>query len=139
MVEPKGMQTPLQPFSWNLAVGNLFLGDIGISNLVCQGDVTGGKVSLKPAKFVMNRVTSDFSAVLDLGVDGYIYDVAINAPGIPLEPFVNTFTPNYRSQLHGDLMVNGSFKGAGITGKSPSTGGSPEAATPSQETSPARI
>lgn len=114
--EPAAVQTPFQPAQWNIRLGRLFLGEIGLSNMVCQGEIQGGKVSIKPLQFVMNRTTNAFSGDIDMGVAGYRYDLSLRAPSLALEPFVNTFVPNYRGQFQGNLIANAQVKGAGTTG-----------------------
>lgn len=114
--EPKAVKLPVQLAQWNIRFGKLFLGEIGLSNLVFQGELNAGKLSIKPLSFVINQATNSLGGEIDLGVDGFRYDMALGVPAIPLEPFVNTFAPGYRGQFQGLLTASAAVKGAGTTG-----------------------
>jgi hypothetical protein len=55
---------------------------------------------------------------MNLAVAGYQYDLNAKLDGVPLEPLVNTFAPEKRGQMKGDLLASAQIKGAGTTGAS---------------------
>jgi hypothetical protein len=113
--EPEPISLPLQSASFDLKIDRLYLREVAVSNMVVGVKASGSKIALKPFQFSLNGAPVNASADLDLGVKGWIYDVAANADRIPLEPIANSFAPESRGQYHGLIFANAQIKGAGIT------------------------
>jgi hypothetical protein len=73
---------------------------------------------LKPCQLTLNSAPVDAGVDLDLGVPGYRYDVSFTAQAVPLAPLVNSFQPERKGQIGGQLTASVQLKGAGTTGAS---------------------
>lgn len=117
-VEPAAIQLPFQQFTFGLNIGALYLREITIQNWQATALLDGGQILLKPFQLLLNGASLAVTANLDLGLPGYKYDVTLGADRIPLEPIVNTFSPEQRGQIKADLLSSAHLKGQGITGAS---------------------
>jgi hypothetical protein len=116
--EPPAVNLPLQQFTFDANVGKLYLGEVAITNFVTTAKIDKGQVNLNPFQLTLNGAPVNARALLNLGVPGYQYDVTVTADRVPIEPFVNTFTPDKRGQFTGFIRANAQVKGAGTTGAS---------------------
>ncbi|PYJ80404.1 MAG: hypothetical protein DME22_24160, partial [Verrucomicrobia bacterium] len=114
--EPAPVELPFHNFNFALNIGQLYLREITINNWLANVKLNGGKIDLKPFDLVLNGAPLKISANLNLGAPGYQYDLGLSAERIPLEPIVNTFQPEKRGQMKGDLIAQAQVKGAGVTG-----------------------
>src|SRR5262249_44053094 len=90
--------------------------EVAISNFTTTVTVNTNHVSLKPFQLSLNGAPVSASAELDLGVPGYVYDVAMSGDKIPVEPLANSFTTNAHGVHQGQILLDAKIKGAGIRG-----------------------
>jgi hypothetical protein len=114
--EPDAKQLPFRNFLADAAIGRFYLDEVEITNLLTKVKIDGGHVLVDPCKLALNGAPVSTKVDLDLGVPGYKYDVAFNAQGIPLAPFVNTFQPERKGQIGGAMTAQAKISGAGTTG-----------------------
>jgi hypothetical protein len=114
--EPEAMKLPIKDFALNLNIGQFYLREIAITNLQTVGKIAGNKINLNPLQMAINGAPVKGSVDADVGVPGYVYNVNLSADRIPLEPLANSFLPERKGQLKGDLLANIQVKGAGVTG-----------------------
>jgi hypothetical protein len=115
-VEPAPMTLPFAPFTVEMDIAKLFLREVAVSNLVSKTVLDGARVNVNPFTLTLNGAPVSFTTVANLGVPGYEYDVNAKLAGVPVEPLVNTFAPEQRGQMKGDLFTSLQIKGAGVTG-----------------------
>jgi hypothetical protein len=115
--EPPPVNLPFTQFTEELNIAKFFLHDIAISNLVSKTTIENGRVNVNPFSLSLNGAPVNLTALINLAVAGYEYNVDANLNGVPVEPLVNTFAPEKRGQMKGDLFVVSRIKGAGVTGK----------------------
>jgi hypothetical protein len=94
------------------------LDEIAIKNWVGKVVVDDGKVTVSPFSLSFNDTPVTARAFLDLTRPGYVYDLGLDAPALPLEPIVNSTAPDYRGKVRGNLLSQVQVAGAGITGPS---------------------
>jgi hypothetical protein len=116
--EPAPIALPFQQFSLDANIGQLYLREIAVNNWRTTAKFSRAQVNLKPLQLVLNGAPIKATADLNLGVPGYRYDLTFSADKVPLEPIANSFQPDKRGQLKGDLFVATRIIGAGITGTS---------------------
>ena len=116
--EPPAMTLPFTQFTGDLNIAKFFLREIAISNWVTKTTIDNGKVNVNPFSLTLNGASVTFTALANVAVAGYQYDVSAKLDRVPLEPIVNTFAPDKRGQMKGDLITSAQIKGAGITGPS---------------------
>ncbi|MHC1766094.1 MAG: AsmA family protein [Verrucomicrobiia bacterium] len=117
-VEPEPVTLPVQQLTATLGIRQLFLKEVAITNLNLNAQVNRGEVTIKPATMLVNGGLVSGTAVLNLGVPGYAYEMSFMADRVPIEPLSNTFTTNSPGQYTGDLIARAELKGAGTTGPS---------------------
>ena len=117
-VEPDPIALPFEQFTLDAKIDRLYLREIAVSNFVATVKVNKGEVAVKPLQLAFNGAPVSASALLNLAVKGYTYDLSLAADKIPLEPIANTFAPDYRGQYQGLILANAQIKGAGVTGTS---------------------
>ena len=114
--EPAATTLPFAPFTVEMDIGKFFLREVAISNLVAKTVLDGARVNVNPFTLTLNGAPVSFTTVANLGVAGYEYDVNAKLAGVPVEPLVNSFAPEKRGQMKGDLFTLVQIKGAGVTG-----------------------
>lgn len=116
--EPAALKLPFQNFICDVAVGKFCLREMEVSDLQAVAKIDGGHVLLKPFQLQVNGAPVDAEVDADLGVPGYRYAVRFKAQAVPLAPLVNTFQPERKGQIGGQLIASAQWQGAGITGGS---------------------
>jgi hypothetical protein len=114
--EPAPMTLPFSQFTAEMSIAKFFLREVAISNLVSKTVIEGTRVKADPFSLTLNGAPVNFSALVNLAVAGYEYDVSAKLAGVPVEPLVNSFAPEKRGQMKGDLFTSVQIKGAGVTG-----------------------
>ena len=102
-----------------LNAGRLYLRDIAVTNWLATVKIDGGRVVLKPFELTLNGAPIAANAELNLGVTGYQYDVTLAGDRVPVAPLADAFSPAYRGQAKGEMLVELQIKGAGLTGAGP--------------------
>ena len=116
--EPAAMNLPFAPFTADVNIAKLFLREVAISNFVTKAVIDQGRVNVNPFSLSLNGAPVTMTTVANLAVAGYEYDVIASLDHVPVEPFVNSFVPDKRGQIKGDLVTGAQIKGAGVTGAS---------------------
>lgn len=114
--EPDPLTLPAKNFTVEATIGHFYLREVDATNLQAVVNIDSGHVLIKPAQLAINGAPLSANVDLDLGVAGYRYDVTFTANKVPLAPLVNTFQPERKGQIGGELTANAQIKGAGITG-----------------------
>jgi hypothetical protein len=114
--EPEPMTLPFSQFTAEMSIAKFFLREVAISNLVSKTVIEGARVKADPFSLTLNGAPVNFSAFVNLAVAGYEYDMNAKLAGVPVEPLVNSFAPEKRGQMKGDLFTSAQIKGAGVTG-----------------------
>src|SRR6185503_4155215 len=116
--EPPPMTLPFTQFVNEVNIAKFFLREIAISNLVSKTTIENGRVNLNPFSLTLNGAPVSATALMNLGVAGYEYDVSADLNRVPVEPLANTFMPEQRGIYKGNILSSVSIKGAGVTGPS---------------------
>ncbi len=109
------IKLPVGKFDLAVALGHVFLREIDIANLKLNTQIVGSKVTVKPLQLSLNGAPVTASAVLDLGVSGYTYDIAFKADKVPTAPAINSFAPERKGQFDGNILASANLKGAGVS------------------------
>jgi hypothetical protein len=116
--EPAAMNLPFQELTADLKIDRFYLREVAISNWVGNVSIKSNIVTIKPFQFNLNGGPVNFTGTFNVGVPGYVYDIAFSANQVPLAPLANTFSTNNANQLQGTFEANAGIKGAGTTGAS---------------------
>jgi hypothetical protein len=106
--EPDAMKLPLKNFTV----------DLDIASWLTTVLIDGGHLVVKPCQLTLNGAPIKATTDLNLGMPGYVYDVAFDATAIPLAPLVDSFAPDRKGQIKGTTSIGMAVKGAGVTGAS---------------------
>jgi len=113
--EPAPMQLPVRNLALDVNIGRLLLRELEITNLRAAPQIEGSRVRTGPIDLAVNGARIQATADLNLGVTGYQYAVSTTLDKLPLEPFVNTFMPEQRGKIKGDLLGAVNISGIGTT------------------------
>jgi hypothetical protein len=91
--EPGPTTLPFSQFTAEMSIAKFFLREVAISNLVSKTVIEGPRVNVNPFTLTLNGAPVNFSALVNLAVAGYEYDVNAKLAGVPVEPLVNSFAP----------------------------------------------
>jgi len=116
--EPPPVFLPLTNFTAMVQMNRIYLHEIELTNFLAALQVDGARVSLSSFRFALNGAPFSVTALMDLGVVGYRYDLKVDGRQLPLAPLVDTFQPARKGQLGGTFSAQAAIKGAGITGPS---------------------
>lgn len=115
-VEPEPANLPVARLTADLDIAKVYLGALTAEKWKGRMEINNSTVTVKPFDLTLNGTPISFTAVANLGVPGWQYDLNFKAPGLDVAPFVDTFQPNYKGKVSGHLSADAAFKGAGITG-----------------------
>ena len=116
--EPAPVDLPFQQMTADLKVDRFYLRALVITNLQTTVKVNRGEVTVKPLQMSLNGAPVNASAVLNLAVPGYKYDISLVADKLPIELLANGFSTNSTGRLQGELIAQAQLKGSGVTGPS---------------------
>ncbi|HKQ40281.1 MAG TPA: AsmA family protein, partial [Verrucomicrobiae bacterium] len=109
---------PFKDLVVDTRVGNVYLRELHLTNVVTGIRAEGSRVDLKPIAMSLNGAPVEGAISVDLGAKDLGYDVALKMAGVPLAPIANSFLEEYRNRAKGDLNANLQIKGVGTTGTS---------------------
>ena len=116
--EPPPLLLPLTNFTFNAAIGRLYLREIDVANTALGLRIDGGKVAVNNLQFAINGAPVNGRGWVDLGRPGYAYDVGLKSQKVPLAPFINSFAPDLQGLIKGDLTSDLAVSGQGTKGYS---------------------
>ncbi|HOY56952.1 MAG TPA: AsmA family protein, partial [Verrucomicrobiota bacterium] len=111
----EAMTLPLRNFIVDANVGRFYLREVEITNLVARARLDGQAIEVKPFDLALNGGPVSATAIVDLGVPGYRYDVGFKGTNVPVAPLVNSFLPEQKGQFSGTGAGFGQCQGAGTT------------------------
>jgi len=114
--EPPPVTLPFTQFVQEVNIAKFFLREVAISNLVTKMVIDNGRVTVNPFSLTLNGAPVNLTALINLAVAGYEYDVNTKLDGVPIEPLANTFIPEKKGQYKGTLLTSAQIRGAGVTG-----------------------
>jgi hypothetical protein len=113
--EPASVKSPIGNFVLDFDLKKVYIGEVEMTNIHTKALIEASHVIVKPFQLALNGAPINGDVDLDLGVDGYRYNVAFDAKAVPVAPIVNTFQPEKKGQMGGHFYANGKIKGAGVT------------------------
>lgn len=113
--ELEAMTLPLRNFIVDANVRRFYLREVEITNLVARARLDGQTIEVKPFDLALNGGSVSATAIVDLGVPGYRYDVGFKGTNVPVAPLVNSFLPEQTGQFSGTGAGFAQFQGAGTT------------------------
>lgn len=117
-VEPEPIQLPFRQFTADLDIARVILREVEVSGWKGKLAIKDGTITVDPFTLSLNGAPVSAKIAANVGVPGYQYDIQFGADKIQLEPFVNSFMPDRKGQIHGTVVANGAVKGAGVSGAS---------------------
>lgn len=114
--EPAPIDLPIQQLTADVRIGKLFVRDLVLTNLHTTAVINRGEVTVKPLQFSLNGAPVNATALVNLSVPGYQYDVALQATNLPIQALVGAFDTNAGAKYKGELIADAKIKGAGTTG-----------------------
>jgi len=116
--EPAPMDLPLKQAIAQIDIQKLFLRELAISNWITTAVISNNNVRISPLTLGINGAPVKGDVSVNVGVPGYAYDLKLNLDRVPIEPLVNTFTPEDAGKYKGFLVAEANIKGVGTTGAS---------------------
>ena len=116
--EPAPVTLPIRQLAVELDIAKVLLREIQITDWKTRLNLKGSEVAIDPLTLKINGAPITGKVAANLGVPGYRYDTQLNIDRLPLEPFVASFMPDRKGQIHGTLLAKADIRGAGITGTS---------------------
>lgn len=113
--EAEPMQLPFKDLTAELKIDRFFLRDLAISNWVGNIAIKTNTIAIKPFDLILNAGTISVSGLVDVGVPGYRYDLALQTDRVPLEPILATLSTNGQSSLKGIFNSQATITGSGTT------------------------
>lgn len=116
--EPAPVTLPIRQLAVDLNIAKLQLREIQIADWKTRLNLKDSVIAIDPLSLKVNGALITSKVTANLGVTGYRYDTQLNIDKLPLEPFVSSFMPERKGQVHGTLLAKADIRGAGITGAS---------------------
>lgn len=116
--EPDAMKLPFEKFNLAVTIGQLYLREIIVQNWQTTVALDGSNLRVTPLQLLLNGVPVKGALACNLGVPGYQYDLSLSGNRIPVAPIVDSFAPQQKGKIKGDLVLDSQIKGAGVTGRS---------------------
>ena len=116
--EPAPVTLPLKQLAIELDIAKVLLREIEIADWKTRISLKDSVVAIDPLSLKVNGAPITAKVNTHLGVPGYRYETQLNVDRLPLEPFINSFMPDRKGQIHGTLLAKADIRGAGVTGAS---------------------
>ena len=116
--EPAPVTLPIRQLVVDLDIAQVLLRDLRIAGWKTRLSLKDSLVSIDPLSLRINDAPINAKVSANLGVAGYRYDTQLAIDRLPLEPFVASFMPERKGQIHGTLLAKADIRGAGVTGAS---------------------
>ncbi len=116
--EPAPITLPLRQLAVDVNIAKVLLREIEITDWKARISLKDSVIAIDPLSLKLNGAPITAKVTANVGVPGYRYDTQLRIDRLSLEPFVNSFTPERKGQIHGSLLVNANIRGAGVTGAS---------------------
>ncbi|MFM8878977.1 MAG: AsmA family protein, partial [Verrucomicrobiota bacterium] len=116
--EPAPVTLPLRQLAVDLDIAKVLLREIQITDWKTRVSLKDSSLSIDPLALKVNGAPITAKVLTDLGVPGYRYETRLQIDALPLEPFVSSFMPERKGQVHGTLLAKADIRGAGVTGAS---------------------
>jgi len=117
-VEPAPLTLPIRQLAVELDIAKVLLREIQVADWKTRLNLKGSEVVIDPLSLTVNQAPITGKVTANLGVAGYSYDNRLRIDRLPLEPFVASFLPERKGQIHGTLLAQADLRGAGVTGAS---------------------
>jgi type II secretion system protein N len=114
-VEPKPLDLGLRDFTLLTRINQLFLREIHLSQLVANTSIHNGDVRLNPLTATINGAPFSGQLELNLNLPRWRYDLQLHTRNLPLQPWIDSFAPQYRGQYRGQLHASIQLQGQGFT------------------------
>ena len=116
--EPAPITLPLRQLAVDVNIAKVLLREIEITDWKTRLSLKDSVIAIDPLSLKLNGAPITAKVTANVGVPGYRYDTQLRIDRLSLEPFINSFTPERKGQIHGTLLVNANIRGAGVTGAS---------------------
>ncbi|MCX6869582.1 MAG: AsmA family protein, partial [Verrucomicrobia bacterium] len=116
--EPAPITLPLRQLSVDVNIAKVLLREIEITDWKTRLSLKDSVIAIDPLSLKLNGAPITAKVTANVGVPGYRYDTQLRIDRLSLEPFINSFAPERKGQIHGTLLVNANIRGAGVTGAS---------------------
>lgn len=116
--EPAPLALPLRQLAVDLNIARILLREIEVIDWKTRLSLKDSVIAIDPLSLKVNGAPITAKASANVGVPGYRYDTQMRIDRLSLEPFINSFAPERKGQIHGTLLANANIRGAGVTGAS---------------------
>lgn len=116
--EPAPITLPLRQLAVDVSIAKILLREIEIADWKTRLSLKDSVIAIDPLSLRINGAPITAKVTANVGVPGYRYDSQLRIERLSLEPFINSFTPERKGQIHGTLLANANIRGAGVTGAS---------------------
>ncbi len=116
--EPAPITLPLRQLSVDVNIAKILLREIEIADWKTRLSLKDSVIAIDPLSLKINGAPITAKVTANVGVPGYRYDTQLRIERLSLEPFINSFAPERKGQIHGTLLANANIRGAGVTGAS---------------------
>ncbi|MCX6859096.1 MAG: AsmA family protein [Verrucomicrobia bacterium] len=116
--EPAPITLPLRQLAVDVNIAKILLREIQIADWKTRLTLKDSVIAIDPLSLKINGAPITAKVTANVGVPGYRYDTQLRIERLSLEPFINSFAPERKGQIHGTLLANANIRGAGVTGAS---------------------
>jgi hypothetical protein len=116
--EPAPITLPLRQLAVDVNIAKILLREIEIADWKTRLSLKDSVIAIDPLSLKINGAPVTAKVTANIGVPGYRYDTQMRIDRLSLEPFINSFAPERKGQIHGTLLANANIRGAGVTGTS---------------------
>jgi uncharacterized protein involved in outer membrane biogenesis len=116
--EPAPIMLPLRQLAVDVNIAKILLREIEIADWKTRLSIKDSVIAIDPLSLKINGAPITAKVTANVGVPGYRYDTQLRIERLSLEPFINSFAPERKGQIHGTLLANANIRGAGVTGAS---------------------
>jgi len=111
-------QLPFRNFTVDANVGEFYLREIAATNFHAGIKLDNSHIHVAPLQFSLNGSPIHATADFDLSVPGCKYALTLDATNVPFTPLWNSFNPEEKGEMAGELTAVADVSGVGTTGES---------------------
>jgi hypothetical protein len=111
-------QLPFKDFTVDANVGEFYLREIAATNFHAGVKLDSSTIHVAPLQLTLNGSPIQATADMDVSVPGGKYAVTFTATNVPFAPLWNSFNPDEKGEMAGELTGTADISGVGRTGES---------------------
>jgi len=113
--EPAALDLTGRDLAVNIQIDELAAREMFIQPLYADVNLANSVLSLATRRCYINNGPVDLRGAIDLSQPGFAYNAVLSLTNVPMRPVFNTWVPDKRDMIDGNLVAQYALNGRGVT------------------------